>query len=222
MKLVYTPNAAYVHKALGVAHEAGVLDRLQLVRSVPFDDDTTIWQHNPLGKVPCLILDDGQPLPGGLAICEYLDSLSVTGRSVFPAGAARWPALALAMLGEGLFDATTLMRVESWRPAAERHVDALRRERRKVMNALAAMECEAARLTSQPFHIGHVCIAGGLSYLELRNPVRELALEPGDAGFEWRTQCPSLAAWYETALERPSIRHRITREQVEAMARPQD
>ncbi len=221
MKLVYTPNPDYVHKALVVAFEAGVLDRLQLVRSLPFDDDTTIWQHNPLGKVPCLILDDGQPLPGGLAICEYLDSLSDNGRSLFPAGAARWPALGLAMLGEGLFDATTLMRVEGWRPAPERHLDALRRERRKVMNALDAMEREAAGFASQPFHIGHVCMAGGLSYLELRNPVRELDLEAGDAGFEWRERCPALASWFVAVLGRPSIRHRITREQVEAMEHSQ-
>lgn len=218
MKLVFTPNPQYVHKALVVAHEAGILERLELVRSVPFDDDTTIWDYNPLGKVPCLILADGRPLLGGVLICEYLDSLSVTGRSVFPQGAARWSALRLAMLGEGLFDATTLMRVEGWRAPEERHTDSMRRERRKIFNALDAMEREAGRFASEAFHIGHICMAGGLSYLELRNPVSEHALEAGDALFDWRARCPALAIWFEAVLERPSVRHRISREEVEAGA----
>jgi glutathione S-transferase len=216
MKLVFTPNPGYIHKALVVAHEAGVLGRLQLVRSVPFDDDTTIWDWNPLGKVPCLILDDGLPLLGGMVICEYLDSLAPAGRALFPAGAERWPALRLAGLGEGLFDATTLIRVEGWRPPQERHVDAMLRERRKVVNALDAMEREVPRFATEPFHIGHVCMAGGLSYLELRNPVREHALLDGDADFDWRRRCPRLAGWFHSIQSRASIVHRVTREQVEA------
>jgi glutathione S-transferase len=64
MKLVFTPNPNYVHKVLVVAHEAGVLERLKFERQVPFDADTRIWDYNPLGKVPVLVMDDGESLYG--------------------------------------------------------------------------------------------------------------------------------------------------------------
>ncbi|MCB2107277.1 MAG: glutathione S-transferase N-terminal domain-containing protein [Rhodobacteraceae bacterium] len=208
MKLVFTPNPKYIHKALVVAHEGGILDRVEFERSVPFDEDTSIWRFNPLGKVPCLITDDGAPLFGGLVICEYLDSLSTTGKSVFPTGHARWPALRQAMLGEGMFDATTNMRVEGWRPESERHADYMLRERRKVINALDMMEREAAQFADAPFHIGHICMAGGISYLELRNPIQEHDMVSGDATFDWRAGRAGLAAWYDKAVSRPSLAYR--------------
>jgi len=210
MKLVFTPNPAYVHKVLVVAHERGLLGRLELTRSVPFDEDTSIWRYNPLGKTPCLILDDGQPLFGGLVICEYLDSIGVAGSPLYPTGEARWAALRQAALGDGMFDATTLVRVESWRPRGDWHLDYMLRERRKIMNALDRMELEAPRFRQAPFHIGHVCMAGGLSYLELRNPVRDCDLEPGDSEFEWRDGRPNLAAWFDEVLTRPSVQHRVS------------
>ena len=211
MKLVFTPNPDYVHKVLVVAHEAGVQQRLTHVATRPFDEDTTIWRFNPLGKVPCLLLDDGEPLFGGLLICEYLDSLSVTGRSVYPQGLKRWPALRLAMLGEGMFDATTLLRVEGWRERQQWHLDYMLRERRKILNALDLMEHYAPSFSNEGFHIGHVCMAGALSYLDLRNPVREHALEEGDSDFDWRASRDALAAWYTRIRERPSLQYRVER-----------
>jgi glutathione S-transferase len=208
VKLVFTPNPKYIHKVLVVAHEAGILDRLTFERSVPFDDDTTIWRFNPFGKVPCLILDNGEPLFGGLVICEYFDSLSTTGKSVYPKGDARWPALRQMMTGDGMFDATTNMRVEGWRKPEDRHADYMLRERRKVINALDRMELEAPQFAPAPFHIGHICMAGGISYLELRNPIQEHGMEPDDKTFDWRAGRPRLAAWYDEICTRPSMQYR--------------
>jgi glutathione S-transferase len=179
-----------------------------MVRSVPFDTDTSIWEYNPLGKVPCLILDSGQPLFGGLVICEYLDSLSKSGKSVFPKGPSRWPALRQAMLGDGMFDATTNMRVEGWRNANERHADYMLRERRKVINALDMMEREAKQFSKARFHIGHICMAGGISYLELRNPIQEHDVEKGDKTFDWRKGRPNLSRWFDKIIQRPSLKYR--------------
>jgi len=209
MKLVFTPNPKYIHKVLVVAYEAGLLDRLGLERSVPFDTDTTIWNYNPLGKVPCLVLDDGRSLFGGLIICEYLDSLSVTGTQVFPSGVGRWSALHQAMLGEGMFDATTNMRVEGWRSSKEQHTDYMLRERRKIINCLNEMNKEIPQLENTEFHIGHICVAGGLSYLDLRNPIQEHAMADGDAEFDWRSERAALSDWYDSVQQRPSIAHKV-------------
>ncbi len=208
MRLLFTPNPDYVHKVLVVAYEAGVLDRLEFERQVPFDEDTTVGNYNPLGKVPTLIMDDGEPLYGGLVICEYLDSLSVTGTRVFPEDESRWLALRQMVTGDGMFDATTNLRVESWRDEAVWNRDYMQRERTKILRCLNQMEKDAAGFTDDTFHIGHVCFAGGLSYLELRNPIRETVLEAGDDRFQWRDGRPRLASWYESIQARPSIAHR--------------
>ena len=210
MRLLFTPNPDYIHKVLVVAHEAGVLERLEFERQVPFAADTTVGDYNPLGKVPTLVMDDGEPLYGGLVICEYLDSLSVTGVRVFPADERRWLALRQMVTGDGMFDATTNLRVESWRDKDVWNRDYMQRERTKILRCLNQMEKDAAGFSGTDFHIGHICFAGGLSYLELRNPIRETVLEPGDDSFQWRDGRPNLATWYESILARPSIAHRVS------------
>jgi glutathione S-transferase len=210
MRLIYTPNPEYIHKVLVVAHEAGVLDQLEFERQVPFNDDTTIHHQNPLGKVPAMVLDNGEALYGGLVICEYLDSLSTTGHRIFPQDEQRWTALRQMVLGDGMFDATTNMRVESWRGPEGWHKDYLTRERAKILRCLQQMDKDAISFSDNDFHIGHVCFAGGLSYLDLRNPIRDVALEPGDAEFTWQDRWPTLASWYKSILERPSVAHRPT------------
>lgn len=210
MRLLFTPNPEYIHKVLVVAHEAGVLERLEFERQVPFDEDTTVGDYNPLGKVPTLIMDDGEPLYGGLVICEYLDSLSITGKRVFPQDDSRWLALRQMVTGDGMFDATTNLRVESWRDQAVWNRYYMDRERTKILRCLDQMERDAAGFSGDVFHIGHICFAGGLSYLELRNPIRDTALEPGDAEFEWRNGRPKLAAWYDAIQSRPSIAYRVS------------
>lgn len=208
MRLVMNPDDTYIHKVLVVAYESDVLAHLTIEAHDPFSPAGGVWRFSPLGKAPLLILDNGKPLYGGLQVCEYLDSLN-GGPRLFPAAPARWDAYRLMVLGDGMFDATALMRVEGRRPPAERHRDYLLRERRKVLQALEALEAEVTEFSAQPFHIGHICIAGGVSYLATRNPIGELALEPGDERFDWRTSHPRLAAWYDEVVKRPSIAFKL-------------
>ena len=210
MKLIFTPNVEYVHKVLVTAFEAGIHGRIEFERTRPFEDNTTVWNYNPFGKVPCLIMDNGEPLYGGLYICEYIDSLAVAGTTVFPKDESRWRALRRAALGDGMFDATTLLRVEGWRDRKDWNLSFMLRERRKIMNALDRMEVEAPHFAAAKFDIGHICMAGGISYLNLRNPIREHELEAGDAQFDWRAGRPNLSAWYDAAMQRPSLQYKVT------------
>jgi glutathione S-transferase len=215
MKLVFTPNPEYIHKVLVTAYEAGVLDRLHMERQVPFDEDTNIWKYNPLGKVPAFIMDNGKPLYGGLVICEYLDSFNKKA-PLFPKDETRWQALRQMVTGDGVFDATTLVRVESWRDKSVWNVKYMLRERRKIMGALRLLEEDAKDWVKQPnvLHIGHVCTAGALSYLSLRNPIIDCKLEPGDESFDWRKSSPTLARWYEQVIQRPSMQFRLSKEEI--------
>lgn len=210
MTLRFTPNPNYIHKVLVVAAEAGVTDQLRYSVTGPFDADTDLWRDNPLNKVPTLILADGETLYGGPVICEYVDSLH-DGAKMFPvSGRERFTALRQMMLGEGVFEAAVALDLESWRDAGERRTDTVERQWLKIVRALDQMERDAS--THRGFHIGHICTAGGLSRLDYRVPAFGAILDDIDPDYEWRDGRPTLAAWYDSLLDRPSMRFTIGRD----------
>lgn len=77
LKLLYAPTSPYVRKVMACAHLAGVADRIQWLDSAahPVRRDDRIAAHNPLAKVPTLILEDGTALYDSRVICEYLADL---------------------------------------------------------------------------------------------------------------------------------------------------
>src|SRR3546814_589502 len=114
MKLHYSATSPYVRKVMAVAIEAGLDGKLDKVAAAasPVGVNDTLNRDNPLGKVPCLVTDDGQALFDSRVICEYLDSLA--GGRLFPAsGPARWTALRRQAQGDGLLDAALLARYET-------------------------------------------------------------------------------------------------------------
>ena len=89
MKLRFSPLSPYVRKVSVTLIETGLEDRVENILTNVWDPETDIADNNPLGKVPALILDDGQVLYDSHVICEYLDSLH-DGEKLFPAsGPAR-------------------------------------------------------------------------------------------------------------------------------------
>lgn len=64
-----------------------------------------IREHNPLGRVPTLVLDDGDSLIDSAAILDYLDELVGTDRALMPvSGQPRRDALRLMALATGAAD----------------------------------------------------------------------------------------------------------------------
>lgn len=206
MKLLFSGND-YIHKVLVVAHEAGVLDRLEFVVNNPVGPDEIIWNYTPLGKHPVLVLEDGLTLYSGLLACEYLDSLG-PGPHLFPRDETRWRALTQMVLGDGLFDAVSALSIDALKPEAERIAPAMQRNRRRIFGALDQMEHEASGFAPDTFHINHVCFAGGLSFLDLRAPLQKLLISRDDAAFDWRPGRPALSAWYDRVIDRPSLQLR--------------
>ena len=107
--------------------------------------DLGLVADNPLGKIPCLVLDDGGALYDSRVICEYLDTLH-PGARLFPAGgAARWEALRLQALADGIMDAALLTRYETFlRPEALRWPAWVDGQLDKVTRALDRIEAVEA------------------------------------------------------------------------------
>ena len=106
MKLYYQTHSPYARKVLVLAHELGIASSLEVIHheTSPTSPNATIYQANPLGKVPVLILPDDSALFDSIVICEYLDDLS-DGRKFIPAsGPERYQALRLQALAQGMCD----------------------------------------------------------------------------------------------------------------------
>jgi glutathione S-transferase len=177
-----------------VAHERGVADRLDCVRTVAAmtTPNAELMRDNPLSKIPTLVLDDGGVLYDSPVICEYLDALDGKPR-LFPLDRKlRMLALRRQALGDGFLDLLVLARNERLR---EHPSDAhLRSAAARSAAVLDSLESEADALTASAFDIGHIAIGCALSYLDFRF-----------AEQDWRQSHPGLARWHAGFAARPSV-----------------
>ncbi len=193
MKLRHGPTSPYVRKVMVVTYESGLEQRIERIPTRVWAPDTDIAKDNPLGKVPALILDDGEVLYDSPVISEYLDSLSA-GAKLFPAsGAARWKALKLQALADGVLDAAIARRHESQRPPERQDKALIERQANVMRRGMSALDAEAASW-GDAVTIGQIAAAVACGYLDFRF-----------AAEDWRPGRAKLAAWYERFAKRPSM-----------------
>lgn len=198
MKLFWSSRSPFVRKVMVVAHELGLADRITCARVVvsATAPSVEVMRHNPLGKLPTLVLGDGEALYDSPVICEYLASLS-PGAAMFPSeGSARWQALRRQALADGLMDTLLVWLLERIKPAEQQQSALIEGCRTKLTAVLDVMQKDAAAMSreDQPFDIGLVATAVALSYADFRFPAEA-----------WRSKHPHLAAWHETIASRPSM-----------------
>lgn len=194
LKLRWSPTSPYVRKVMMVVIERGLEDRVERVATDPWSADTDLPAENPLGKVPALTLEDGTTLFDSPVIVEYLDSLGDRAPLFPPAGPARWTALRFQAVADGICDAAILRRLESMRPDGEKSAAWMERQRKAVARALDLLESDAAALDGEAT-IGTLAVLAALGYLDFR------------FGHEdWRDGRPALAAWFDKASDRDSLR----------------
>ena len=194
MRLWHNPASPFARKVRIVARETLLLPRIQEISVAvsPVNPNADLAAHNPLVKIPALQTDDGKVLYDSSVICEYLDSLH-SGAHVIPSDAARWDALRLQSLCDGILDAAVLCRYETAvRPEQYRWNDWVKGQFTKIRNGLDALASEAPTW-GERFGIGQIGVACVLGYLDFRF---------GDENWRQRAQ---LAAWYERVKQRASV-----------------
>lgn len=168
-----------------VAKMLGIYDQLTVELADTNNPADTLREQNPLGKIPILILEDDRKIFDSRVICEYLDA-QVDGVSLHPtASDARWEALTLQALGDGIVDASILQVYEKrMRPEEKQHADWQNYQADKVKRSLDQLKENAPSLEGD-LTIGHVAIACALGYLDLR--------------FDgtWRATYPTLVSWLD-------------------------
>ena len=198
MKLIGTLASPYVRKVRIVMAEKK-LDYEFLIDDV-WSNDTTIQSSNPLGKVPCLVMEGAEALFDSRVIVEYLDTLSPVGKLIPASGRERAEVKTWEALADGLLDSSILARLEEhWagRTQAERSKAWIVRQMNKVS---ACLKSFSEALGDKPFcvgnHLGLADIAVGcaLGYLDFRFP-----------NIDWRGSHPNLAPYFEKLKNRQSF-----------------
>lgn len=195
MKLHWSQVSPYVRKVMICAHETGMFDQIELIRSkvgvtVP---NLELMRDNPLGKVPALVTDEGQVFFDSSVICEYLDSVGES-RDLFAVGKPQhWDALHWHAIGNGMADALILWFRELLRSEVQQLPALIDILKLKICACIPVLERETSRVAAQPLHIGHIAVGTALAYIDFRFP--EIV---------WRDGHEALAAWYAGFASRPS------------------
>jgi len=185
MILRSTPASPFARKVRIAIDLLGLGDAIETRETELNDPADMIRAQNPLGKIPALILDDNTVYYDSRVILEYLDHLAGGGRIIPATAPARFAALRLQALCDGMLDAGVLIVYESrYRPADKRVDTWVERQSGKIARALAALEKAPPPLDSVP-HVGQIALACALGYGDLR------------FGGRWRTDHPRLVAWLD-------------------------
>jgi glutathione S-transferase len=195
MKLLSQTHSPYARKVLVMAHETGIIDRLEIVHheTSPTRRNDAVFAANPLGKVPALIGEDGLALFDSIVICDYLDVLQ-GGRRMIPAqGRERFLTLRLQALAQGVLEAGIAVRWDvDRRPSALRWKEFADGQTEKLVAAYDFVEREVE--LEGPIDLGQIALATALSWIEFRDLP------------SFKERRPRLMRWYDGFRERPSMR----------------
>ena len=198
MKLIGSVPSPYVRKVRVVMAEKKL--EYEFVQEDVWASDSTIASSNPLGKVPCLVMEGGEALFDSRVIVEYLDTLSPVGKLIPPSGRERTEVKIWEALADGLLDAAITARLEAhWpgRSEAERSQAWIDRHLGKVHDSLVAMSQglgDKPHCCGTHLNLSDLAVGCALGYLDFRFPL-----------IGWRDDYANLAVLQEKLAQRASF-----------------
>ncbi|MBW8067307.1 glutathione S-transferase N-terminal domain-containing protein [Ferrovum sp.] len=199
MKLLGSVTSPFVRKVRVVLIEKHI--DFELVGDAMTGETPLIEKHNPLGKIPALVLDDGLTLFDSQVITEYLDAISPVGHLIPDnprerAVVKRWEAMA-----DGILDAGVAIVLEKRRPETEQSPAWMERQRGKMERGLAQMSKELgtrAWCTADALNLSDLATGSLLFWLDFRFPE-----------WLWRQQYPNLNALANKLGQRKSFKETL-------------
>lgn len=200
MKLIGSLASPYVRKVRVVLAEKKLDYQFELENV--WAPDTTIDKLNPLGKVPSLVMEDGNVMIDSRVMVEYLDTLTPVCKLLPPNGRDRADIKCWEALADGMLDAAIIVRLErTQRPPELQSEDWIARQMRKVQLGLAAL---SEKLGESPYCAGihyslaDVAVGCTLGWLSFRFPE-----------ITWRDDHPNLARLFDKLSERQSFKDTV-------------
>ncbi len=193
MQLLYTPTSPYARRARIAVHEAGLADKVNLVDINPREANIDqLLSHNPSGKVPLLVTDDGTALCESLIIARHLDNAS--GGKLYPGDAAELiRTLETESIASVLMDSLYVRSHENRRDAAQRSQNVIDLEKARAMRCYDALEQRAGSFGGR-IDMGTITAVCSLGYADGRH-----------SADEWRSGRTTLSAWFDRMPKRPAV-----------------
>lgn len=195
MKLILSLTSPFARKVRVVLAEKRI--DYEAVVDSPWNATTQVPEYNPLGKVPVLVMDDGNTLFDSRVIVEYLDNLTPVS-PLLPKehrpriAARRWEALA-----DGVTEAAATIYLEKKRPESRQDAEWVVRQESALFRGLEAMSedlGEKTWCTGDFFSLADIAVGCTLGYLDFRFPY-----------IQWRETHPNLARLADKLAQRPSF-----------------
>ena len=196
MKLLASLASPYTRKVRIVLAEKKIDCDMELVDVAPVDNPVN--RHNPLGKIPTLLLDDGTALYDSRVIVEFLDGKSPISRLIPDDLRDRVAVRRLEALADGVLDAGLLVRYESLRPENERSQAWTDKQLARMKRGMAQMASEVAERPwchGERYSLADIALGCCLGWLDFRKP----------GGVDWLAEYPGLAKHYEKLKARPAF-----------------
>ena len=197
-RLISATPSPYARKLRIALAEKGL--PFELLTEVPWDSTTTTPRHNPLEKLPVLLLEDGSSVYESSYILQFLE-LKYPHVPLVPGDPDGWlAARKLEVLCDGVCDAVVLSLFEKMRPAGG-SAEWLARQRRKIdggVGEMAKLVGDREWAVGGRFGLGDIAVGTALGYLNVR--FQE---------FSWRTLHPNLARFSDRIEQRPSFRDTV-------------
>jgi glutathione S-transferase len=196
MKLLAALISPYTRKVRIVLAEKKIDCDMEIVDVQPAENPVNA--HNPLGKIPTLVLDDGTTLYDSRVIVEFLDSVSPISRLI-PDGTRdrvavrRWEALA-----DGVLDAGILVRYESIRDKKEQSKAWVDKQLARMHRGMAQLEADLADRTwcqGDRYSLADIAVGCCMGWLDFRKP----------GGADWKAKYANVSKHYEKLMERPAF-----------------
>lgn len=198
MKLIGSLTSPFVRKVRIVLAEKKLDYKFEL--EDVWAPGSTILQANPLGKVPCLVMEGGEAVFDSRVIVEYVDTLSPVGKLIPLSGRERVEVRTWEALADGLLDAAILVRLEqtfAGRTPEQRSAAWIERQMAKVDASLSAMSQglgERPWCAGTHYTLADIAVGCALGYLDFR--YRDL---------DWRGRHPNLERLYDKLMQRQTF-----------------
>jgi glutathione S-transferase len=195
MKLLSAPASPFARKVRIVLAEKRIDCDVERVDVQP--QENAVNAHNPLGKIPTLLLDDGTALYDSRVIVEFLDNMTANGRLIPKDNRERIAVRRWEALADGVLDAGLLVRYESLRPENERSAAWTAKQVARMRRGLAQMEAnlDAHAWCQRRYTLADISLGCCVGWIGFRKP----------GGIDWRAEFPGLAKHYDKLMERPAF-----------------
>jgi glutathione S-transferase len=194
MKVISATPSPYARKVRIALAEKGI--PFELVTEVPWNDDTSLPQFNPLEKLPVLIPDHGNPVYHSSHIMEWIERRYPTPPLLPPDDDGILEHKRVEVVADGVCDAFLLVFFEWQRPPDHQSKPWIARQMRKVDGGIAdlARTVGDKEFAVEAFGLADIAAATVLGYLDVRYPT-----------YDWRGRHPNLDRYTSAIFARPSF-----------------